>query len=101
MVSPTIIGNIVERLDHVLITRFSPDLFIASTRSSKRGSAKDPFFKDLLIYGPPFDYLVRRFTMKRFDVFFFFRVFAPSAGFPQGVHGLRPIELRPSPPPCG
>src|SRR3989339_1984289 len=33
---------------------------------------------------------------------YFFLVFFPSAGFPQGVFGcLRPIPCFPSPPPCG
>ena len=36
------------------------------------------------------------------DFLFFLRVFKPSAGLPQGVHGPeRPTGARPSPPPCG
>lgn len=31
----------------------------------------------------------------------FFRVWTPSAGFPHGVDGCRPMETCPSHPPCG
>ena len=40
--------------------------------------------------------------MSLLDALFFFLVFRPRAGLPQGVHGPgRPTGARPSPPPCG
>ena len=40
--------------------------------------------------------------MNLFERAFLERVFLPSVGLPHGDIGdLRPIEVRPSPPPCG
>src|SRR5690606_19429707 len=53
MVWPTISGKIVERLDHVLMTLFSPFSFISLIFLSRWASAKGPFFSDLPITTPP------------------------------------------------
>src|SRR5947208_16434920 len=49
MVCPTISGTIVDRLDHVRITRFSRDLFSASTLSIRCPSTNGPFLTDRLM----------------------------------------------------
>ena len=46
--------------------------------------------------------MLRPRTINLLDAFFLLRVFKPRAGLPHGVTGdLRPIGVRPSPPPCG
>src|SRR5688572_2728919 len=45
MVWPTMSGMIVERRDHVLITRFSPLLFRSSTFFSRWSSTNGPFLR--------------------------------------------------------
>src|SRR5256884_59867 len=49
MVCPTISGTIVDRLDHVRITRFSRDLFSAPTLSIRCPSTNGPFWTDRLM----------------------------------------------------
>src|SRR5579871_5129604 len=45
MVCPTMSGMIVERRDHVLITRFSPLALSTSTFLSRWSSTNGPFFR--------------------------------------------------------
>ena len=45
MVWPTMSGMIVERRDHVLMTRFSFFVFSASTFFNRWSSTNGPFFK--------------------------------------------------------
>src|SRR2546423_15671091 len=45
MVWPTMSGMIVDRRDHVLITRFSVRLFRSSTLGSRWASTNGPFFR--------------------------------------------------------
>src|SRR5512137_1292728 len=85
---------IVERRDQVLMTLRSPAAFIASTFLIRWSSTNGPFFSDLAMA------YFRLFTMNR-SVRLLFRVLAPLVGFPHGVTGWRPPEVRPSPPPCG
>ena len=106
IVCPTKDGKIVERRDQVLITDLSFAAFNASTFLSKLASAKGPFFSERDMLNPPyyFDnaFPSRLLTMSLLDALFFFLVFRPRAGLPQGVHGPgRPTGARPSPPPCG
>ena len=106
IVCPTKDGKIVERRDQVLITDLSFAAFNASTFLSKLASAKGPFFSERDMLNPPyyFDnaFPSRLLTMSLLDGLFFFLVFRPRAGLPQGVHGPgRPTGARPSPPPCG
>src|SRR6187401_2037263 len=49
IVCPTISGITVDRRDHVLTTRFSPALFIASIFSSSDVSTNGPFFNERLM----------------------------------------------------
>src|SRR5204863_5478939 len=46
---PTKSGVTIERLDHVLIGLFAPELFILSIFSKRCDSTKGPFFNDLAI----------------------------------------------------
>src|SRR5438552_3910626 len=99
MVWPTMSGMIVERRDHVLMTRFSFFEFRSSTFRSRCSSTNGPFFR---LRGIPYlrDPRVRRRRMMSFwDGLFLSRV-RPS-GWPHGETGWRPPDDLPSPPPSG
>src|SRR5690554_2223095 len=100
MVWPTISGKIVELRAQVLMTLFSPRLFISSIFLRRLASIYGPFFNERDIPLLPFHLYLRRLIIRRSEGFFLL-VRRPSAGFPQGVTGARPIGDLPSPPPCG
>src|SRR5438552_18451364 len=87
-------GMIVERRDQVLRTFFSKRRFISSMRLRSAASTKGPFLmlRDMI---PPY---FRRRTMN-LSVRLLLRVFFSRT--PQGVHGWRPPDVFPSPPPSG
>src|SRR5580700_5856948 len=106
MVWPTMSGMIVERRDHVLITRFSLVAFKASTFLSRWSSTKGPFLRLRGIGQGSFGSghrraprLRRRRTIIWSDGLWRDRV-RPS-GFPHGDTGWRPPDDLPSPPPSG
>ncbi len=47
IVCPTISGTIVDRRDHVLMTRLSPRLFMSSILTMRCSSTNGPFLTDL------------------------------------------------------
>src|SRR6185503_17120503 len=53
MVCPTISGTMVERRDHVLITRLSPRRFISTTLFIRWSSTNGPFFTERGICSAP------------------------------------------------
>src|ERR671935_2943900 len=69
IVCPTISGTIVERRDHVLMTRLSPRRFMSTTLDIRWSSTKGPFLIDLGMGLPPplpapaHDELVRRLRL--------------------------------------
>src|SRR5438105_6963920 len=84
----------------VRITRLSRVWFIFSILSRSEGLMNGPFLVDLLNYFlRPF--FSRRRMMSLLEALFDLRVRYPSAGLPQGVLGLPPGPVLPSPPPCG
>src|ERR1700676_439947 len=99
-VCPTNSGSIVERRDQVLMTFFSFFTFIASTFFSRWVSTNGPFFTERPISFSSYRFFALRLTMN-LSVRLLFRVLKPRVGWPQGVTGLRPPEVLPSPPPCG
>src|SRR5439155_27271778 len=98
MVCPTISGVIVERRDHVRITRRFPRAFISSTFFFRWPSTNGPFFK---LRGICYFFLrfSRRRTMNLLEVLRLSRV--RRSGLPQGVDDGRPPDALPSPPPSG
>src|SRR5437764_11580777 len=99
MVWPTMSGMIVERRDHVLMTRFSFLLLSSSTFLSRCSSTKGPFFRlrGMLYLRAPRER--RRLMMSFWEGLSFFLV-RPSV-FPHGDTGCRPPDDLPSPPPRG
>lgn len=93
----TFLHNIVDLLDHVLITFLSFFSFNASTFFIRCSSTKGPFLIDLAIFPP---YLVLLLIIIASDFLPFLRVFTPWLFLPQGVIGAgRPTGALPSPPP--
>jgi len=90
-------GEIVLRLDQVLMTDFFAESFITLTLPWRRKSMYGPFFIERPIY---FGYFLRLLTIKRFEYFLGVRVFLPLAYKPVRERGCPP-EARPSPPPIG
>jgi hypothetical protein len=79
---------IVERLDQVFMTRFSPIRFASSIFLSKCSSAKGPFFIDLgIAQCSPHRFDPRRRMIQALDFLLRFRVLYPLVGLPQGVTG--------------
>src|SRR5262245_49119129 len=94
-VSPTNSGVIIERRDQVRITCFEPERTTRPTFRCRLASTKGPFLSERAIYLFP-----RRLTMY-LSVRALPRVLWPFVGTPHGVHGWRPPEDLPSPPPIG
>src|SRR5262245_27252165 len=94
-VSPTNSGVIIDRRDQVRITCFEPALTARPTLLCRLASTKGPFLSERAIYLFP-----RRLTMY-LSVRALLRVLWPLVGTPQGVHGCRPPDDLPSPPPIG
>src|SRR5258705_16495 len=91
-VCPTISGMIVDLRDQVFSTFFSNRRFISSMRLRSEASTNGPFLMLLAMA-----YFLRR-TMY-LPVRLLLRVFRSRT--PHGVHGCRPPEVLPSPPPSG
>lgn len=94
-------GKIVDLRDQVFIT--SPS-FATSAFLNKFSSTNGPFFNDLAMSSIllPYFLALRFLTISFSDGFLVFLVLTPRAFLPHGVTGLlRPIGVRPSPPPCG
>src|SRR5438128_18754 len=125
-VNPTMSGVIVERRDQVRITcgRCEPAR-MRSTVFRIPLSTQGPFLTErgmfhfrLLIADCRFEdrlglepienrqlAIGNHFALRSLTIIFFVRLFRrvlyPRVGWPQGVTGLRPPEVLPSPPPCG
>src|SRR5210317_401316 len=99
IVSPTMSGRTIERLDHVLIGRRSFFADASATFFARCESTNGPFLTLRGIFQILYLRLRRRTII--LSVRLFLRVFAPLVGVPQGLTGCRPPEVRPSPPPCG
>src|SRR3954454_2391419 len=99
MVWPTMSGMIVDRRDHVLMTRFSFLELRSSTFFSRCSSTNGPFFKLRGIGYLRAPRERRRLTINFWDGLSFLRV-RPS-GLPHGLTGCRPPDDLPSPPPSG
>src|SRR5262249_16238262 len=82
-VSPIISGVMVERRDHVLMMRFSPDSTIARTFLERCSSTKGPF----LIERAMASYRTFRRCTIHLSVRLLLRVLYPFVGFPHGVCG--------------
>src|ERR1700716_1596344 len=78
------------------MTFFSRVAFSLATFSCRLWSMKGPFLVERLTY-----FFSRRRMMSLLEAFFGFRVREPRAGLPQGVFGLPPGPVLPSPPPWG
>src|SRR5579883_1044582 len=97
MVCPTNSGRMVLRRDQVRTTFFSLEAVSTAILASRCVSVNGPFLTDLPIR---YLFLLLRCTI-HLSVRLLLRVLKPRVGFPHGVTGWRPPELRPSPPPCG
>src|SRR5437762_12124010 len=99
MVWTTMSGMMVDRRDHVLMTRFSLVEFRSSTFLSRCSSTNGPFFR---LRGMPYLRAPRerrRLMISFWESLSFLRV-RPS-GLPHGDTGWRPPDDLPSPPPRG
>src|SRR5439155_19138098 len=100
-------GTTVQSRAQVLIGSRRPRSSMRSTRVNKRGSTYGPFFNDRLIgsflyyFGAKCGPGRRRRRIAALEGLRFLRVFPPLANTPVGLHGCRPPDVRPSPPPIG
>src|SRR5215470_3545784 len=99
-VTPTISGRIVDRRDQVLMTFFA-FFFTASCTFLRRCVSTNGPFLTLRAIGCSYSVLPLRRRTMNLSVRLFCRVLNPLAGWPHGLHGCRPPEDRPSPPPMG
>src|SRR3979409_2244080 len=91
----------VERRLQIVSTSSRPESRAASAFLSREPSTNGPFQTERTMSGVP--YFFRLWRLMRMDLLvgLFGGVFLSFVGFPRGVTGGRPPEVRPSPPPCG
>src|SRR4030095_5844615 len=90
----------VLRRDQVLIGARAPLSWASSAFFSRCRSKNGPFQTERAMAGYLFFFAWRE-RMISLSVCLLLRVRAPLVGWPHGVTGWRPPEVRPSPPPCG
>src|ERR1700683_4318847 len=91
----------VERRLPILIKSGRPGDRAASAFLSSDPSTNGPFQTERTMSGVPYFFRLWRLMRMNRLVDLLERVFLPLVGFPHGVTGWRPPEVRPSPPPCG
>ncbi len=91
----------VDLRDHDLMTSLRPDSRLASAFLSRYPSTNGPFQieRAMMLSIPLYYSYFRRRIIWLVEAFFLLRVFLPFVFLPHGVHGWRPPEVRPSPPP--